>query len=403
MIAPSQNADNPQIKAALVEAIGQAPDGRITFERFMEIVLYQPGAGYYTHRAGLIGARGDFYTAPHLTPVFGELVARQVAEFWERLGRPAHFEIVEMGAGQGLLASDILTILYRTEPTLWAGLVYTIIEVSEPLRRSQQRRLEAVPDGRELSQRVRWADLNDLAPDSVQGCFVSNELLDAFPVHGVIIQGGHLQEIYVRYDETTDRFEEEFGPLSNPALAHYFERLGLKLTEYQDGYRTEVNLRMLDWLWQVARSLGQGFILTIDYGYPAAQRYHPLRRDGSLQCYASHQVHDDPYINLGRQDITSHVDFTTLIEGGESLGLHKEGFTKQANFLAALGIGERLVALADPAYRVQAGLTTKQQLAEYEALQRLINPTVLGNFGVLIQSRHVPTLTQPLTGLSMNF
>lgn len=402
MIASSTRGDNPQLKAIISGAIAATPDRRITFEKFMELALYWPGEGYYTHRGGLIGVRGDFYTAPHLTSVFGELLARQIAEFWQRMGQPPDFEIVEVGAGQGLLAGDILNRLRQTEPALWPGLRYTIIEISEQLRLNQRRRLEAVPNGAELIDHLSWRLMDQLGPESVTGCFISNELLDAFPVHQVIVEEGQLREIYVTLDPDGE-FSEDSGPLSTPALATYFEQLAIPVNTYVEGYRTEVNLGMLDWLAGVARSLKRGYVLTVDYGYPANQRYHPLRRDGSLQCYSAHQVHDNPYINLGRQDITSHVDFTSLIRRGTELGLREVGFTRQANFLGGLGIGDILASLSDPVYRLNAGLTTKQQLAEREALQRLINPTALGNFGVLIQSKEVPDTGLPLTGLSLKF
>ncbi len=403
MITSATSGDNPQLKAALLDEIRRAPLGRITFARFMEMALYQPGLGYYTHQGGLIGARGDFYTAPHLTPAFGDMIGRQVAEFWRRLGRPTDFQVVEVGAGQGLLASDILAHLRDEDDTLWANVRYTIVEISETLRLAQRRRLEAVPDGAALIARTDWRRLDELAEGSVTGCFVSNELLDAFPVHLVTVLDGQLQEIYLSVEPDSEELVEESGPLSDPALATYFERLGLDLSRYETGYRTEVNLGMLDWLEGVAQALSQGYILTIDYGYPASQRYGPQRQAGTLQCYSGHLAHDNPYINIGRQDITAHVDFTTLIQTGERLGLQTEGFTKQANFLGGLGIAERLVALGQPDFRQTSGLTTKQQLAEREALQRLINPTALGNFGVLIQSRGVPLDVAPLSGLSLAF
>jgi SAM-dependent MidA family methyltransferase len=365
----------------------------------MEMALYYPGEGYYTRQAGLIGVRGDFYTAPHLTPVFGQLVARQIAEFWRNLNSPALFQIVEGGAGQGLLAGDILSYLRQHEPALWPGLSYTIIEISTPLRLAQQRRLSAIPGGEELITKVNWRDLADFAAGEVSGVILSNELLDAFPVHLVTVEQAELREIYVALDPETADFIETVGPPSTPALAAYFDRLGLDLTAFGEGYRTEVNLGALEWLAQAARALGQGYLLTIDYGYSADRRYHPLRRDGTLQCYTAHTVHANPYLNLGAQDITAHVDFTSLMLEGQVAGLHTEGLTNQALFLAGLGLAEKLAALSDPTTR-PPGMTTRQKLAEYEALHRLINPTGMGNFGVLIQSKNVPPTTQPLAGLS---
>jgi SAM-dependent MidA family methyltransferase len=400
MIASSTGGDNPSLREAVCQAIREAPDGRITFARFMEMALYYPGEGYYTHQVGLIGVRGDFYTAPHLSPVFGQLIARQLAEFWRNLDSPSSFQIVEGGAGQGLLAGDILSYLRLHEPALWSGLSYTIIEISEPLRLAQRRRLSAIPGGEELIEKVAWRDLADFTAGEVRGVFLSNELLDALPVHLVTIEEAELKEIYVRLDPVSGDFAETVGPLSTPALAAYFKRLGLDPAAYDTGYRTEINLGAVDWLGRVARALGQGYLLTIDYGYEAARRYHLLRRSGTLQCYTAHSVHTNPYQNLGTQDITAHVDFTSLMLEGEASGLHNVGFTNQALFLAGLGLGERLAALSDPDTR-PPGMTTKQKLAEREALHRLINPAGMGNFGVLIQSKNVPSSALPLTGLSL--
>ncbi len=400
MIAPVQDSDNPSLKAAIRQAIQQAPEGRITFARFMEMALYYPGEGYYTHRGGLLGVRGDYYTAPHLSPLFGQLIARQLIEFWQNLGSPASFQIVEGGAGQGLLAGDILSILQQNAPELWPGLSYTIIEISEPLRLAQRRRLSAIPGGSELIGKVAWRDLTEFEPGEVKGVILSNELLDAFPVHLVIVEPAGLREIYVTFDEESGRFEETVGPLSTSELSRYFERLGLDLHSYGAGYRTEVNLDALGWLSRAAGILGRGYILTVDYGYTAERRYHPLRRSGTLQCYTAHTVHTNPYVNVGVQDITAHVDFTSLMREGEASGLKNEGFTSQALFLAGLGLGDHLAVLSDPVAR-PPGMTTKQKLAEREALQRLINPNGMGNFGVLIQSKNIPPTALPLTGLSL--
>lgn len=400
MIAFSQESDNPPLTGLIRQAIEQAPDSRFTFAQFMEMALYYPGEGYYTHRSGLLGARGDFYTAPHLSSLFGQLIARQLVEFWQNLGAPANFQIVEGGAGQGLLAGDILSYLRQNAPELWTGLTYTIIEISEPLRLAQRRRISAIPGGSDLIEKVTWRDLAGFAPGEVEGVILSNELLDAFPVHLVTVEEGQLREIYVTNGPGAGEFLEVSGPLSTSELAQYFERLGLDLREYPEGYRTEVNLGALDWLSRAAAVLGRGYILTIDYGYTAEKRYHPLRRSGTLQCYTAHTVHDNPYVNIGTQDITAHVDFTSLLQVGEKNGLTTEGFTIQALFLSGLGLGDRLAVLSDPVVR-PPGMTTKQKLAEREALHRLINPGGMGNFGVLIQSKNIPSTALPLTGLSL--
>lgn len=205
--------------------------------------------------------------------------------------------------------------------------------------------------------------------------------MDAFPVHLVTVRSGELREIFVSYDAAEATFVEQSGLLSDPALLDYFRNLQVDITQYDEGYRTEVNLRAATWLQNVARALGRGFALTIDYGYPAVGRYNPRRAAGTLQCYTGHTAHDNPYINIGRQDITSHVDFTALEQAGAAAGLTNLGFTRQMYFLAGLGIGERLAGLS------AAGLEARAVFAEREALQKLINPNALGNFGVLLQAK----------------
>lgn len=399
MITPKESADNAGnavLRQMIAAEIVQA-GGRIPFARFMELALYAPGEGYYTSRVGLIGARGDFYTAPHLTPVFGQLLARQLAEFWRRLGRPDAFQLVEMGAGQGLLVTDILSQLYINEKELWPGLTYTIVERSAALQEGQRRRLKAVPNGELFLQKVNWAAPDEFEPGSVTGCFFSNELVDAFPVHLIERKEGEWREVYVGLNPAGE-FEEESGTLSTAALEDYFRLVGLESSKYEEGYRTEINLAALDWMQAVAQALGKGYVLTIDYGYESGRRYHPRRSAGTLQTYNGHTIGHNPYMHVGQQDITTHVDFTALIKTGEAAGLTTEGFTIQAAFLGGLGIAEYWTKLSDPQ---SANRNSKEVMAEYNALQRLINPTAMGNFGVLIQSKRVTLQARPLSGLSL--
>jgi SAM-dependent MidA family methyltransferase len=397
-----ETATNANLEALLRQHI--ATEGPLTFARFMEIVLYTPGLGYYTRRPNLIGARGDFYTAPHLTPVFGELVALQLAEFWERLGQPSKFTLVEMGAGQGLLAGDVLKWLQVNRPQLWAALEYKIVEVSEFLITGQRRRLQAVSQTANLLEKVSWCSLEEIPEDSVEGAFFSNELVDALPVHLVQLEQGHLCEIYVTTSDittsATQPLIEVSGPLSTPALSAYFENLGLDLSSdaYSEGYRTEVNLAALEWLSQIASKLKRGYLLTIDYGYTAPHRYHPRRSEGTLQCYFRHNITYNPYLHLGEQDITAHVDFSSLLLVGEQQGLDNLGFTTQAAFLASLGIETKF---NDLILAIQEGRSPTELLQERQALQRLLNPTEMGNFGVLIQSKNLKPVSTVLAGLSL--
>lgn len=382
----------------LVAHVERQPQGRMTFRDYMDWVLYQPG-GYYADRPGIgpqSRSAGDFVTSPHLCRDFGELLAVQLLEMWERLGRPQPFQVVEMGAGHGLLAVDVVRQLADLAPDCLGGLDYIIVERSPLLRQSQQQQV-----GQQLPHqvdRVRWCDWDQLPESSVTGCFLSNELVDAFPIHWLEIQAGQLQERYVTWDG--DRFQVTLGELSTTALQDYFQTFAGALSSYPDGYHTEVNLAAQDWLATVAGKLRRGYCLTIDYGYPAARYYQPSRREGTLQCYFQHRFHSDPLIQVGQQDITAHVNFTALEVWGEAVGLETLGFTQQGLFLMALGLGDRLAALASEATDLPA---IQQAIQRREQLHQLMNPLGLGNFGVLLQAKGLsePERAQSLRGLTV--
>ncbi len=386
--SPLPTLGNPALWEILQQKIATSPQQRLTFAEYMDCVLYHPQQGYYATHVQL-GMQGDFVTAPHIAADFGELLAGQCLAIWESLGQPASFTWVEMGAGEGVLARDMLRSLHQQAPTCFAALAYCMVEASAYLRDRQRQTLQPLGS---LADRVYWQCLEDLPENSITGCFFSNELVDAFPVHQVIVQAGELQEIYVTIapgrHETEPRLQEAIGDLSSPALRTYFDRLEINLQsgQYPDGYRTEVNLAALDWLATVASRLQQGYVLTIDYGYPATRYYNPRRPQGTLQCYYQQRHHNDPYVYIGHQDLTAHVDFTTLQVWGEAQGLTPIGFTQQGPYLMALGLGDRLSALANnQAYLT--GQKLNQLLQRRQALHDLINPLGMGNFGVLLQAK----------------
>ncbi|OLP17510.1 hypothetical protein BST81_14315 [Leptolyngbya sp. 'hensonii'] len=385
--------DNPLLRHLIAQHILNQPQQRISFAEYMDLVLYHPKAGYYSTQALHIGAGGDFYTSPHLGSDFGELLAEQLVQMWQILGLPVPFTLVEMGGGQGILAGDVLRAIHDRRPDCFQALQYIIVEKSPLLRAAQEKQLS-------LWSELRWQTLAEIPSDSITGCFFSNELVDAFPVHRVTIEDGDLRELYVTAHEgdAGPEFADGVGELSTSQLVDYFSLVGIDLLSgsYADGYRSEVNLTALDWLAAVADRLHRGYVLTIDYGYPASRYYSLTRREGTLQCYYRHTHHSDPYIHVGWQDLTAHVDFTALERWGEQKGLQTIGFTRQGLFLMALGMGERMAALTRGTDQPLA-----ERLRRREALHGLINPMGLGNFGVLVQAKNLTPEERdsPLQGL----
>jgi SAM-dependent MidA family methyltransferase len=282
-----------------------------------------------------------------------------------------------MGGGRGFLCEDILDWAEKTSPDFYQHLRYHLIETSSPLLKEQKERLSE----REREGRVFWIDPKTFGEGKVQiqGCFLSNELVDAFPVHRVILDQGQLKEIYVTRRD--GQFAEKWGEISNPKIASYFRSMEITL---QEGQKAEVNLLALAWMENVARCLHRGFALTIDYGYVAKELYAPHRREGTLLCYFQHEASENPYERLGEQDITSHVNFTSLIRKGEEVGLRFTGLVPQYRFLIGLGILEQMESLGKARSELE-GL--KMRLS----LKHLIEPEMgMGEvFKVLVQHKGI--------------
>jgi SAM-dependent MidA family methyltransferase len=397
---------NLELIEVITDRINNSPQQRITFADYMDSVLYHPQHGYYASNANApgemrerISESGDFLTSPHLAEDFGEMLAIQLYQIWQILGRPQLFNIVEMGAGQGLLAAQILEYSIRVDPNFFKSIDYIMIETAPAMIIAQQARLKDLP--------VRWCEWTQIPDRSIIGCFLSNELIDAFPVHQVIVVEDKLQEIYVaagdaprqRLCQQDRAFTETIDELSTDELAKYWQlnHINLLSGKYPDGYRTEINLAALGWLEQVFKKLQRGYMISIDYGYTADRYYNPIRSQGTLQCYYQHAYHNDPYINIGNQDLTAHVDFTAIQNQGELLGLNTVGFIQQGMFLMALGLGERIAGISSSDGDIQSLLRRRQNL------HQLIDPMGLGKFGVLIQSQGLTPLEQEilLTGLSI--
>lgn len=347
--------------------------GRITFAEFMGMALYHPELGYYSSDKVKLGKKGDYYTSPLVHRVFGELLCKQIAEMWNMSGG-GDFTIVEMGAGDGTLCYDLLNYARKEHPVFFDKLRYIIIEESRGMRGLQMERLLGIAECN--SDKIQWLDYSDpIFNTGITGCFISNELVDAFPVHLVEMSEGELKEVYVGIQD--DVFTEILDSPSSIEIDNYFNRLGIKLEE---GQRAEVNLKAIDWMKWVSKSLVKGFVITVDYGYPAEELYAPYRKDGTLLCYFKHRVVEDPFLNIGEQDITAHVDFTTLITTGGEDGLHIAGMTDQTHFLFGLGLGRILEASA------LNSLDETSALEQRLMIKNLIMPGGMGSiFKILIQ------------------
>jgi SAM-dependent MidA family methyltransferase len=339
--------------------------GPVSFAEFMELALYWPRDGYYSEAASERHP-ADFFTAPTAHPAFGALLSLQLEEMWQALGRPSLFTIAEPGAGTGLLSLDILRYAQHLEPGFQRAVRYCAID-----RHPRY--------GREIpGAGVEWIRAAGMPLRGLTGCVLSNELLDALPVHRVTVREGRLQELYVGYED--GQFVEVVGGPSTVALGARLAAEGVTLAE---GQRAEVCLALEPWVRDVAASLERGFVLTVDYGHPARALYAPERHGGSLRCYYRHTLSGNPYVRVGAQDITAHVDFTAVAALGEQHGLGNLGLVSQGGFLTNLGLAglqRRLVG---------QGLGQRERDANRMGMLELGRAGGMGEFKVLVQSKDI--------------
>jgi len=329
-------------------------NGPITFKDFMQAALYEPGLGYYSSGKKRIGRAGDFYTSPTSTPLFGSLIARWLAPRLRELGKTQWhlgpldtYTVLEIGSGTGALKKSVVAALRREAPDIADELKYVTCEFDTTLL-----------DG----------------PN--KAVIISNELLDAFPVHRVRMTAGGLRELYV--DLINDELAETEGPPSTDALQSYLDYLGINLPP---GFVTEINLRAVQWVKDNSH-LHDQFMLTIDYGYESDELYAPYRSAGTIMGYYKHQYSEDPFAHIGEQDLTSHVNFSALMKYGETAGLKTVSFTTQSDFLIGLGAMEMLEELQKKSARDISALKS------YLALKDLIMPDGFGGvFKVLEQKK----------------
>jgi SAM-dependent MidA family methyltransferase len=296
-------------------------EGPVAFPWFMEQALYHPEYGYYVTPRTRIGRQGDFYTNVSTGSIFGQIVAAQVVEMWSALERPGDFKIIEQGAEDGQLALDVLSAIEEaSDPTI--HFTYIIIEPIPGKQAAQRGCLD-----HRFGTKVQWvAALDDL--QAVNGVFISNELVDAMPVHLLEYRESRWYERYVSHSAKS--FEFVSLPITSPALADAVSKLPLPV---HTPYVTEVNLNAKRWIGEIRSRLDKGFILVVDYGYPRDEYYKPDRTEGTLACYSRHRRTSDPLAVPGEIDITAHIDFTSLAESAENANLHVAGYTDQHHFM----------------------------------------------------------------------
>ncbi len=367
---------NPALVALLRDEI--AARGRITFARFMELAVGHPEHGYYVSGELRTGFSGDFLTAPETDPIFGQTLARQIVECWERLGRPAGFTVREDGAGRGMLAAHILSEIHHLNPELFDTMRYELADISTTRIQDALSFLDEHGFGKQAQASTG---------EPIEGVLLANELLDAFPIHRLIREQGELREIYTTWRD--DWFQDDTGPLSDPALADLLS--GVSLTE---GQRAEVSPGAVEWAAGTGNQIARGYAILIDYGYPAAELYGPERFDGTLRAYSQHDVTDDPYRLIGNQDLTAHVNFTAISQAAQTGGMIELGLTTQQLFLAGLGIEQVLLEM-------QGTVDAQSYITARHALMHLIDPRGLGRFRVLVLGKGVDA--HPLRGLSFTF
>ncbi len=366
-------AHSQQLIALIVVEIAQSM-GWISFARYMELALYAPALGYYSAGAQKFGAQGDFVTAPEISALFSQTLARQVRQVLQQIEH-APANILELGAGSARMAADVLLALQQQQAL---PAQYMILEVSADLRALQQQTLSQALDP-ELLARVVWLDS---LPQQFNGVLLANEVLDALPVHVVQQQNGVWHELGVSFDQ---RFNWQAQPLPSGALYEMASQLGIDPSQ---DYTTELCPAALGLLASLAHILQQGALIFIDYGFSHAEYYHAQRSQGTLMCHYRHYAHDDPFVYPGLQDITAHVDFTAVVQAAQTHGLELLGYTNQAQFLINCGITEVL------------GQVSPHDMAVYLPLaaqaQKLLSPAEMGElFKVVALGKALP---QPLLG-----
>lgn len=371
---PEQRAQLQHTRQVLVQQIEKA-GGQLSFDRFMEIALYAPGAGYYVNGAHKFGAEGDFVTAPEISPMFSHCLANQCAQVLDELGGG---DVLEFGAGSGVMAAEMLL---RFQHLGCLPQRYLILELSAELKDRQRQTIQRIAP--ELLPVATWIKVPPEA--GWQGVVVANEVLDAMPVHVFRRADVQWQQLYVT--AATDGFREQWdepGADLAAALLDLQQRVG----PIADGYRSEINLRLQGWMQALGGFLSRGAVILVDYGYTGSEYYHPERHCGTLICHLQHRAYDDPLALPGVQDITANVDFSAVAHAGLDAGMELAGYTTQAHFLIDNGL-DMLMSGVDIS-------DVELHLQRVQELKQLTLPTEMGErFKVIGFQRG---LQQPLQG-----
>ncbi|HKW62434.1 MAG TPA: SAM-dependent methyltransferase [Candidatus Acidoferrum sp.] len=343
--------------------------GPIPFADFMRECLYHPVYGYYSKAEAQRFV--DYYTSVDVHPIFGWLLARKFAEMWEQLSRPKEFVLIEAGAGVGRLALHILDFCETKLPDLYSALRYVAVERSATRGEQAIMRL----DRHATAGRLRVS--REIPPRILRGCVFSNELIDALPVHRVVMTERGFQEILAGCGR--GKFTDVVAPASTCAINEYFATQEVALIE---GQHAEAGLEACDWIAEVGRRIERGFVLTIDYGHRAPELFDEHHMRGTLLAYKGHRMSEDFYASPGGQDLTAHVNFTALEIWGQRAGLVTEEFTSQTTFLLALGQANEFADLYDP------GQSEAEQVRARLQLKTLVHPEGMGErFQVLLQRK----------------
>lgn len=373
----SEEASHSQTLARLIQKEIQAQNGQISFAKYMEMALYTPGLGYYAAGKNKFGSKGDFTTAPEISPLFGATIVQTllpVIEHLQNLNLPV--QILEFGAGTGALAESILTELQSQDIEVAS---YSILDLSADLIERQQSRLT------QPFPMVNW--INQL-PKNFTGIILANEVLDAMPIELITYQDQQwvFKDVALAKESTEDASEDTIGfrHCLGKEVPQAILPACLRQQSFENGYTTEINVNAKAWINSISEILDMGILLTIDYGFPEHEYYHAQRNQGTVMGHYAHHAIQDPFFYPGLCDLTAHVDWTNIANTGINAGLSLLGFTSQASYLLDAGIGSLLMEKVDPS-------NSAEFMPHSNAIQKLLSEAEMGElFKVMCFGKQLP-------------